>query len=84
MSDPSLAARLRRLEAQVTFAVDTWGLCRAHTDGLRAMRAEALSCAEEAELLERLLDESPPLEGELDGELGLVRHPHTRREGGES
>lgn len=81
MSDASLAARLRRLEAQVAFAVDTWGLCRAHEDGLRTMQREVLACAEEAALLARLLAESPPTEAELDGELGLVRHPHARREG---
>lgn len=54
MSDNSLATRLRRIEATVAFAADTWGLPHSQLEGLRAIQRELVESTENAEQLERL------------------------------
>lgn len=87
MSDNPLAARLRRIEAQVAFAAETWGLPHSQREGLRTFQRELVESIAQAERLWRLLLESPPassgdevLEPVFDGvlvsetERALVRH----------
>ena len=87
MSEISLTARARRLETMVSFARDTWGLCQSHQDGLAMMLREAEAIRVESVHMQRLLDESPPSQVELElleqlePALPSTRpHPHARGE----
>lgn len=76
----TLAADLRRIEHQLAFLVRTSGASRSEVEGLRALLSDLHALRGQAQLYERLLEESPPTETET--ELQLELDTKSRRGGG--